>query len=146
MLCCNFSLQGSGKSTLSQAFCRKAREELDAHVEVVDCKKLQGQERLHEYLLSEWKRRIKFNCFVFLLGKRVETVRQNLMDIFEQAEWRQPSVVLLDDLDCLTRAPASPEHEHGPEALLQQHIAQSKIFSYLWECLLTDRIDNHFLL
>uniref|UniRef100_A0A669ESA8 Peroxisomal ATPase PEX1 n=1 Tax=Oreochromis niloticus TaxID=8128 RepID=A0A669ESA8_ORENI len=91
--------KGSGKSTLSQAFCRKAREELDAHVEVVDCKKLQG--------------------------KRVETVRQNLMDIFEQAEWRQPSVVLLDDLDHLTRAPASPEHEHGPEALLQQHIAQS---------------------
>ncbi|XP_031585150.1 peroxisome biogenesis factor 1 [Oreochromis aureus] len=91
--------KGSGKSTLSQAFCRKAREELDAHVEVVDCKKLQG--------------------------KRVETVRQILMDIFEQAEWRQPSVVLLDDLDHLTRAPASPEHEHGPEALLQQHIAQS---------------------
>uniref|UniRef100_A0A668AW02 Peroxisomal ATPase PEX1 n=1 Tax=Myripristis murdjan TaxID=586833 RepID=A0A668AW02_9TELE len=34
--------KGSGKSTLSRAFCRKAREELDAHVEVVDCKKLQG--------------------------------------------------------------------------------------------------------
>lgn len=71
MLCCNFSLQGSGKSTLSQALCRKAREELDAHIEVVDCKKLQGQERLHEYLLSEWKRRIKFYlikkmfCFPF---------------------------------------------------------------------------------
>ncbi|MEQ2168003.1 hypothetical protein GOODEAATRI_009904, partial [Goodea atripinnis] len=46
-------------------------------------------------------------------------------DIFEQAEWRQPSVVLLDDLDHLTHAPTSPEHEHGPEALLQQHIAQS---------------------
>uniref|UniRef100_A0A3Q0SWE0 Peroxisomal ATPase PEX1 n=1 Tax=Amphilophus citrinellus TaxID=61819 RepID=A0A3Q0SWE0_AMPCI len=91
--------KGSGKSTLSQALCRKAREELDAHVEVVDCKKLQG--------------------------KRVETVRQNLNDIFEQAEWMQPSVVLLDDLDHLTRAPASPEHEHGAEALLQQHIAQS---------------------
>ncbi|KAJ4928357.1 hypothetical protein JOQ06_016149 [Pogonophryne albipinna] len=91
--------KGSGKSTLSRALCRRAREELDAHVELVDCKKLQG--------------------------KRSETVRQMLQDIFEQAEWRQPSVVLLDDLDHVTGALTSPEHEHGPEALLQQHIAQS---------------------
>ncbi|XP_047461452.1 peroxisome biogenesis factor 1 [Mugil cephalus] len=90
--------KGSGKSTLSRALCRKAREDLDAHVEVVDCKKLQG--------------------------KRAETVRQILQDIFEQAEWRQPSVVLLDDLDHLARAATSPEHEHGPEALLHRHIAQ----------------------
>ncbi|XP_075961693.1 peroxisomal ATPase PEX1 isoform X1 [Anarhichas minor] len=91
--------KGSGKSTLSRALCRKAREDLDAHVELVDCKKLQG--------------------------KRAETVRQMLQDIFEQAEWMQPSVVLLDDLDHMTGAPTSPEHEHGAEALLQQHIAQS---------------------
>ncbi|KAE8282071.1 Peroxisome biogenesis factor 1 Peroxin-1 Peroxisome biogenesis disorder protein 1 [Larimichthys crocea] len=91
--------KGSGKSTLSQALCGKAREHLDAHVEVVDCKKLQG--------------------------KRAETVRQMLQDIFEQAEWSQPSVVLLDDLDHITGTPISTEHEHGPEALLQQHIAQS---------------------
>ncbi|XP_037651212.1 peroxisome biogenesis factor 1 [Sebastes umbrosus] len=91
--------KGSGKSILSRALCRKAREDLDAHVELVDCKKLQG--------------------------KRAETVRQMLQDVFEQAEWRQPSVVLLDDLDHMTAAPTSPEHEHGAEALLQQHIAQS---------------------
>lgn len=53
-------------------------------------------------------------------------MRQTLQDVFEQAEWRQPSVVLLDDLDHVTGAPTSPEHEHGPEALLQQDIAQSK--------------------
>ncbi|XP_069371970.1 peroxisomal ATPase PEX1 isoform X1 [Paralichthys olivaceus] len=91
--------KGSGKSTLSRALCKKAREVLDAHVEVVDCRKLQG--------------------------KRAESVRQMLKDIFEQAEWRQPSVVLLDDLDQVTGAPTSPEHEQGPEALMQQHIAQS---------------------
>uniref|UniRef100_UPI0037E7EAED peroxisomal ATPase PEX1 n=1 Tax=Semicossyphus pulcher TaxID=241346 RepID=UPI0037E7EAED len=91
--------KGGGKSTLSRALCGKARADLDAHVEVVDCKKLQG--------------------------KRAETVRQMLQDVFEQAEWRQPSVVLLDDLDHVTGAPTSPEHEHGPEALLQLHIAQS---------------------
>uniref|UniRef100_A0A3Q2QG12 Peroxisomal ATPase PEX1 n=1 Tax=Fundulus heteroclitus TaxID=8078 RepID=A0A3Q2QG12_FUNHE len=91
--------KGSGKSSLSRALCRMAGEDLDAHVEVLDCKKLQG--------------------------KRADTVRQILQDTFEQAEWGQPSVVLLDDLDHLTHAPTSPEHEHGPEALLQQHVAQS---------------------
>ncbi|XP_005797465.2 peroxisome biogenesis factor 1 [Xiphophorus maculatus] len=91
--------KGSGKSSLARALCRKSREDLDAHVEVLDCKKLQG--------------------------KRADTVKQILQDMFEQAVWRQPSVVLLDDLDHLTRGATSPEHEHGPEALLQQHIAQS---------------------
>uniref|UniRef100_A0A8C7Z006 Peroxisomal ATPase PEX1 n=1 Tax=Oryzias sinensis TaxID=183150 RepID=A0A8C7Z006_9TELE len=91
--------KGSGKSTLSRGLCRKAREDLDSHVEVVDCKKLQG--------------------------KKAETVRQILQDVFEQAEWRQPSVILLDDLDCLARAPTTPEQDGGPEALLQAHIAQT---------------------
>ncbi|KAK6324058.1 hypothetical protein J4Q44_G00063970 [Coregonus suidteri] len=89
----------SGKTALSRALCRKTMEDLDAHVEVVDCKKLKG--------------------------KRAETVRQMLEEVFEQAVWRQPSVVLLDDLDHVTGAPTSPEHEHGPEALLRLHIAQS---------------------
>lgn len=65
--------------------------------------------------------------FLFHLpGKKAETVRQILQDVFEQAEWRQPSVVLLDDLDYLARAPTTPEQDSGPEALLQAHIAQSK--------------------
>ncbi|XP_034015996.1 peroxisome biogenesis factor 1 isoform X2 [Thalassophryne amazonica] len=101
--------KGSGKSTLAQALCRKARESLDAHVDVVDCKMLQG--------------------------KRAETVRHMLQDIFEQAEWKQPSVVLFDDLDQISGAPTSPEHERGPEAVLQQHIAQS----------LTDVVDETVL-
>ncbi|XP_051926530.1 peroxisome biogenesis factor 1 [Hippocampus zosterae] len=91
--------QGSGKSALSRALCRKAAEQLDAHVEVVECKKLQG--------------------------KRAETIRQTLREVFTQAEWMQPSVVLLDDLDHVSRASASPEHGHGPEALLHLHVAQS---------------------
>ncbi|KAK9957480.1 hypothetical protein ABG768_011724 [Culter alburnus] len=91
--------KGSGKSSLSRALCRKASEELDAHIQVVDCKALKG--------------------------KRADTIRQRLEEVFEQAVWRQPSVVLLDDLDHLTGAATSPEHEHGPEAVLRQHIAQS---------------------
>uniref|UniRef100_A0A9J8BFD4 Peroxisomal ATPase PEX1 n=1 Tax=Cyprinus carpio carpio TaxID=630221 RepID=A0A9J8BFD4_CYPCA len=34
--------KGSGKSSLSRALCRKASEELDAHIQVVDCKTLKG--------------------------------------------------------------------------------------------------------
>uniref|UniRef100_A0A671NXN3 Peroxisomal ATPase PEX1 n=1 Tax=Sinocyclocheilus anshuiensis TaxID=1608454 RepID=A0A671NXN3_9TELE len=91
--------KGSGKSSLSRALCRKASEQLDAHVQVVYCKTLKG--------------------------KRADTIRQRLEEVFEQAVWRQPSVVLLDDLDHVTGAATSPEHEHGPEAVLRQHIAQS---------------------
>ncbi|XP_059365717.1 peroxisomal ATPase PEX1-like [Carassius carassius] len=90
--------KGSGKSSLSRALCRKASEELDAHIEVVDCKTLKG--------------------------KRADKIRLRLEEVFEQAIWRQPSLVLLDDLDHMTGAAASPEHEHGPEAVLRQHIAQ----------------------
>uniref|UniRef100_A0A9J8CFM1 Peroxisomal ATPase PEX1 n=1 Tax=Cyprinus carpio carpio TaxID=630221 RepID=A0A9J8CFM1_CYPCA len=91
--------KGSGKSSLSRALCRKASEELDAHIQVVDCKTLKG--------------------------KRADKIRLRLEEVFEQAIWRQPSVVLLDDLDHVTGAATSPEHEHGPEAVLRQHIAQS---------------------
>ncbi|XP_011607188.2 peroxisomal ATPase PEX1 [Takifugu rubripes] len=91
--------KGSGKSSLSKALCGEAREQLDAHVEIVDCKNLQG--------------------------KRLEAVRQIFQDVFEEAEWRQPSVVLLDDLDQIAGSPTSPEHEHSPEAVQQLHVAQS---------------------
>ncbi|XP_057683689.1 peroxisome biogenesis factor 1 isoform X1 [Corythoichthys intestinalis] len=91
--------QGSGKSALSRALCRKAADDVDAHVEVVECKMLQG--------------------------KRAETIRRTLQEVFTEAEWRQPSVVLLDDLDDVARAPTSPEHEEGPEELLHLHVAQS---------------------
>ncbi|MCI4391985.1 hypothetical protein PGIGA_G00140800 [Pangasianodon gigas] len=91
--------KGSGKTSLAKALCMKAAEELDAHIEVLDSKKLKG--------------------------KRADTVRQRLDEVFEQAVWRQPSVVLLDDLDHMTGAATTPEQEQGAEAVLHHHIAQS---------------------
>lgn len=120
-----FSSQGSGKSVLSRALCRKAREDLDAHVEVVDCKKLQGEDRFYTFIDSKTRSNEIISLFLSP-GKRADRVRQTLRDVFEQAEWRQPSVVLLEDLDYLTHTATSPEHEHGPEALLHRHIAQSE--------------------
>ncbi|XP_015213585.2 peroxisomal ATPase PEX1 [Lepisosteus oculatus] len=92
-------LKGSGKTALATALCRKAADVLDAHVEVIDCQKLRG--------------------------KRGETVRKKLEEAFEEAAWRQPSVVLLDDLEQLAGAAAGPEQEHGPEALRSQQLAQA---------------------
>ncbi|XP_066531663.1 peroxisome biogenesis factor 1 isoform X2 [Hoplias malabaricus] len=97
--------KGCGKSALSRALCRKAEEELDAHVEVVDCKKLKG--------------------------KRADTVRQRLEEVFEQAVWRQPSVVLLDDLDHMTGAATSPEHEQGLKDVVDDVMLRSSLVALL---------------
>lgn len=52
-------------------------------------------------------------------------MRQRLEEVFEQAVWRQPSVILLDDLDHMAGAATTPEQEQFTEAVLHHHIAQS---------------------
>ncbi|XP_029774715.1 peroxisome biogenesis factor 1 [Suricata suricatta] len=91
--------KGSGKSTLAKAVCKEAFDILDAHVEIVDCKALRG--------------------------KRLENIQKTLELAFSEAAWRQPSVVLLDDLDLIVGLPALPEHEHGPEAAQSQRLAHA---------------------
>uniref|UniRef100_A0A6J0SWW8 Peroxisomal ATPase PEX1 isoform X2 n=1 Tax=Pogona vitticeps TaxID=103695 RepID=A0A6J0SWW8_9SAUR len=89
--------KGSGKSTLAKAICKEAFDKLDAHVEVVDCKALRG--------------------------KRLENIRKKLSEAFLEAGWRQPSVVLLDDLDHIVGVPSAPEHENSPEAVQSTRLA-----------------------
>uniref|UniRef100_A0A8C1TNG7 Peroxisomal ATPase PEX1 n=1 Tax=Cyprinus carpio TaxID=7962 RepID=A0A8C1TNG7_CYPCA len=108
--------KGSGKSSLSRALCRKASEELDAHVQVVDCKTLKG--------------------------KRADKIRLRLEEVFEQAIWRQPSVVLLDDLDHVTGAATSPEHEHGPEAVLRDLVDEMVVRSSLIALMITAQSEH----
>ncbi|XP_019572362.2 peroxisomal ATPase PEX1 isoform X4 [Rhinolophus sinicus] len=91
--------KGSGKSTLAKAICKEAFDMLDAHVEIVDCKALRG--------------------------KRLENIQKALTAAFSEAAWRQPSVLLLDDLDLIVGLPAPPEHEHGPEATQSQRLAHA---------------------
>ncbi|XP_025728656.1 peroxisomal ATPase PEX1 isoform X3 [Callorhinus ursinus] len=91
--------KGTGKSTLAKAVCKEASDILDAHVENVDCKTLRG--------------------------KRLENVQKTLELAFSEAAWRQPSVILLDDLDLIVGRPAVPEHEHGPEAVQSQRLAHA---------------------
>nr|XP_060638244.1 peroxisomal ATPase PEX1 [Anolis sagrei ordinatus] len=89
--------KGSGKSTLAKAICKEAYNKLDAHVEVVDCKPLRG--------------------------KRLENICKKLEEVFREARWRQPSVVLLDDLDHIAGVPLAPEHENSPEAVQSNRLA-----------------------
>ncbi|XP_030713134.1 peroxisomal ATPase PEX1 isoform X2 [Globicephala melas] len=91
--------KGSGKSTLAKAVCKEAFNLLDAHVEIVDCKALRG--------------------------KRLENIQKALEAAFSEAVWRQPSVVLLDDLDLVVGLPALPEHEHSPEAVQSRRLAHA---------------------
>ncbi|KAL1789265.1 peroxisome biogenesis factor 1 [Sigmodon hispidus] len=91
--------KGSGKSTLAKAICKEACDRLDAHVEIVDCKALRG--------------------------KRLESIQKALEMAFSEAAWRQPSVVLLDDLDLIARLPTIPEQEQSPEAVQSQRLTHA---------------------
>ncbi|XP_031236141.1 peroxisome biogenesis factor 1 [Mastomys coucha] len=91
--------KGSGKSTFAKAICKEAHDLLDAHMEIVDCKALRG--------------------------KRLERIKKALEVAFSEAAWRQPSVILLDDLDLIAGLPSIPEHEHSPEAVQGQRLAHA---------------------
>lgn len=57
IICC--SSQGSGKSSLSRALCHKANKELDAHVQVMDCKMLKGSQT---HLLARFTLYYNLHC------------------------------------------------------------------------------------
>ncbi|NXG21399.1 PEX1 factor, partial [Grallaria varia] len=89
--------KGSGKSTLAKAICKEAFDRLDAHVEVIDCKALRG--------------------------KRLVNIRKNVEEAFLEAAWRQPSILLMDDLDHIVGVPSTPEHENSPETVQSNRLA-----------------------
>ncbi|NXI41547.1 PEX1 factor, partial [Galbula dea] len=89
--------KGSGKSTLAKALCKEAFSRLDAHVEVIDCKALRG--------------------------KRLANIRRIVEEAFLEAAWRQPAILLMDDLDHIAGAPSTPEHENSPETVQSSRLA-----------------------
>uniref|UniRef100_A0A4W3J9M4 Peroxisomal ATPase PEX1 n=1 Tax=Callorhinchus milii TaxID=7868 RepID=A0A4W3J9M4_CALMI len=91
-------IKGSGKSTLAKTICRDAADKLEAYVEIIDCKTLRG--------------------------KRAENIRKKWEEAFAEAMWRQPSILLFDDLDDIACAASTPEHEHSPEAILSKQLVQ----------------------
>ncbi len=61
-----------------------------------------------------------------LAGKRVETIQSLLEAAFDEAAWRQPAVILLDDLDVIAPAPDNPAAEMSGEALYAAKISEGR--------------------
>ncbi|XP_070537821.1 peroxisomal ATPase PEX1-like [Ptychodera flava] len=92
--------KGIGKSTLARSLSREVSEwPYLSHTTIIQCKQLKG--------------------------KRVENIRKIWEEAFQEAFWRQPSVILLDGLDHVTSAPLGPEQELGPEAVYNTRVAQT---------------------
>nr|XP_011433976.2 peroxisome biogenesis factor 1 [Crassostrea gigas] len=91
--------RGSGKTSLAKALCRRmAEKENLARIFSVDCKPLRG--------------------------KRPDSILKYLEEVFDEAIWRQPSIVLLDDLDHVVPAPSGPEAELSGEAIYGARIGE----------------------
>ncbi|XP_070173404.1 peroxisomal ATPase PEX1-like [Littorina saxatilis] len=91
--------KGSGKSCLAAALCNTvSRSPTLAHTFIVDCKPLRG--------------------------KRVETIQSLLEAAFDEAAWRQPAVICLDDLDVIAPAPDNPAAEMSGEALYAAKVSE----------------------
>lgn len=63
--------------------------------------------------------------FYFLVGKRVDAIQKQWQQVFVDAAWRQPSVILFDDLDQIMSAPSALQ-EMGGEALYKRRLAQGE--------------------
>ena len=84
--------QGSGKTSLAKAVCRKmSHPPVMAHITVIDCKALRG--------------------------KTVSNIQKILESVFDEAAWREPATILFDNLDVIVPAPSGPEGEASGEAL-----------------------------
>lgn len=44
-------------------------------------------------------------------------------EAFLEAAWRQPSILLMDDLDHIVGVPSTPEHENSPETVQNNRLA-----------------------
>ena len=62
----------------------------------------------------------------FFIGKRVDTIQKQWQQIFVEAAWHQPSVILFDDLDQVVSAPSALQ-EMGGEALYKRRLAQGEM-------------------
>ena len=68
----------------------------------------------------------KIGKMYLLVGKRVETIQKQWQQIFIDAAWHQPSVILFDDLDQVISAPSALQ-EIGGEALYKCRLAQGEM-------------------
>ncbi|XP_033760557.1 peroxisome biogenesis factor 1-like [Pecten maximus] len=91
--------KGCGKSSLARAICRRVAEVPNlAYLSHVDCKPLRG--------------------------KSPDNILKHLTILFEEVIWRQPAVILFDDLDHVMPAPSGPEAEMSAESIYGSRVAE----------------------
>lgn len=56
----------------------------------------------------------------------MDNIKKSLQRCFSEASWRQPAIVVLDDLDMICGAPAGPEQEMSGDVLYFAKVAQGK--------------------
>lgn len=91
--------RGSGKTSLATAICRKMfQSPVMAHVQIIDCKTLRG--------------------------KTVTNIQKILEQMFDEAAWREPAIIMFDNLDVIMPAPSGPDGDISGEALYAARNAQ----------------------
>ncbi|XP_061428928.1 peroxisomal ATPase PEX1 isoform X2 [Lethenteron reissneri] len=95
--------KGSGKTALARAICKQAAERLDGHLEIISCKSLRG--------------------------KATETIAGVLEAAMREAVWRQPSLLLLDDLHLVLGSTSNFGPENNPED--NQALQLTEVFKQL---------------
>ena len=58
-------------------------------------------------------------------------MQKALETLIDEAAWRQPAVILLDDLDVIAGAASGPEAEMSGESLYAAKVAESKVPSII---------------
>lgn len=64
-------------------------------------------------------------------------------EAFLEAAWRQPSILLMDDLDHIVGVPSTPEHENSPETVQSNRLAYGMFCLCLGRNIMQLRISYH---
>jgi hypothetical protein len=78
-------------------------------------------------VLIEYYHKFQNECLYLISGKRPDTILKMLQMVFDEASWRQPSVILLDDLEHVMPAPSGPEAEMSGEAVYGSRVAEGTV-------------------
>ena len=116
--------KGVGKTTQRQILAKRMSEfQTTFFIKVIDCKHLKG--------------------------KKPETIRQHFQSLFDELSWRQPSLLILEDLDHIAASPGGVEQEmsglaiyHSKVAEILKDIVKQESANNSWICLVASSLSS----